>query len=221
MEALLLGIYGFFVWLIFIKFKAALEHRFAGHVRRHPDRVPHRADPGAERRRSFHRRRSRLQVRRPDPAAGARPRATFDLGEEKVTIGNSRTTFSRSTSPLFSHHADLVLEAGKYISAIPDRRMGPTSTVHRLQTRSFDTVTSFALEALRACSSAKQKLLLSHHRIFRLPRWTRPLRALAPQISSAYRRRRRVLNREIRWRPPCSGSVRLPSSLLARRSISS
>jgi hypothetical protein len=42
MEILLLGIYSFFVWLIFFKFRAAVEHYQPGHHHHHPD---HRASP--------------------------------------------------------------------------------------------------------------------------------------------------------------------------------
>jgi hypothetical protein len=42
MEALLLGIYAFFVWLIFIKLKwLPWNDHLAGHRRHHPDRRAH------------------------------------------------------------------------------------------------------------------------------------------------------------------------------------
>ena len=75
MEVLLLGIYSFFVWLIFIKFKWLPWNIYvAGHRRHHPDRRADGDDPHAERRRTFVERPSRLQVHGADRLAGPRPR---------------------------------------------------------------------------------------------------------------------------------------------------
>ena len=71
MEALLLGIYAFFVWLIFIKFKW-LPWNTTSQVTvvDHPDRRADRADPDAQRGRAVDRRRARHQVRRAGHPAG-------------------------------------------------------------------------------------------------------------------------------------------------------
>ena len=65
MEILLLGIYSFFVWLIFIKFKwLPWNIDFAGHRRHHPDRRADGDDPHAQRRRAVVERRARLSSTR-------------------------------------------------------------------------------------------------------------------------------------------------------------
>ncbi len=72
MEAILLGIYAFFVWLIFIKFKW-LPWNITSQVIvvDHPDRRADGADPHAQRLRAVVGRRARLQVHGADRLAGA------------------------------------------------------------------------------------------------------------------------------------------------------
>ena len=75
MEALLLGIYSFFVWLIFFKFKwLPWNTPWQVTVVIIPDRRDDGADPGAQRGGPVDGRRSRHQIRRAGHPAGARTR---------------------------------------------------------------------------------------------------------------------------------------------------
>ncbi len=120
MEILLLGIYSFFVWLIFIKFKWLPWNIYSQvTVRHHPDRCVDGIDPDAQRGRALVGRRARLSFHRADRLPGARPR---DRGADRG--GQRPGEEGRRAVPHRSHALPI---AGQYAAGAARQRRRATA----------------------------------------------------------------------------------------------
>ena len=178
MEILLLGIYGFFVWLIFIKFKWLPWNTVSQVI---VVIIPIVALTAmilhAQRRRAVDGRRARLQVRRPDRAAGARP---GDRGAGRAQPAGEE---GRAAVP---HRPDAVRERAQRRQGQAGGRRGEARAVERRRRRCLGGCTPVARAAEvreRAGATLQPKIELARRASARTASWWPPAPATASRSS--------------------------------------
>ena len=150
-------------------------------------------------------------------------RISFDLGEEKVTIGRlAHNVLQIDELSVSSHHADLFLEAGRYHLHDPGSTNGTYVNGEQVTDailRNGDELRFGSVEGHlpQRCGGLSFPAASGFPG---QPRSTPPHQVRGRRISSAYPRLRRTLNQGIQWPQPFTGSPLLPWYPLERRCTS-